>query len=336
MAASGYTPISLYYSTTASAVPLAANLANGEVALNTADMKLYAKNSSGVVTLLASNAGASGSVTSVAATVPTFLSITGSPITTSGTLAISLSGTALPTTSGGTGLTSFTSGGVVYASSSSALATGSALVFDGTQLGVGGSPTSLFSVGAGTASSYTDVNINGASTSNYGPYQSWASGGTKILEISSYGRVAGGTSTDSFITTVGSIPLVLGTNRTIRFQIGTAGQLGIGGATYGTSGQVLTSGGASAAPTWTTPTTGTVTSITVAAGTGMSGGGTVTTSGTVTLTNAGVTSVTAGTGISVSASTGGVTITSTASGGTTMLFCAFSTVGTDWYGTNGL
>jgi hypothetical protein len=54
---------------------------------------------------------------------------------------------------------------------------------------------------------------------------------------------------------------------------------------------------------------GTVTSITVSAGTGMSGGGTVTTSGTVTLTNAGVTSVTAGTGISVSASTGGVTIT---------------------------
>jgi hypothetical protein len=74
-----------------------------------------------------------GTVTSVAATVPSFLSIAGSPITTSGTLAISLSGTALPTTSGGTGLTSFTSGGVVYASSTSALATGSALTFDGTK-----------------------------------------------------------------------------------------------------------------------------------------------------------------------------------------------------------
>ena len=43
-----------------------------------------------------------GTVTSVAATVPSFLSITGSPITTSGTLAFGLSGTALPTTSGGT------------------------------------------------------------------------------------------------------------------------------------------------------------------------------------------------------------------------------------------
>ena len=38
-----------------------------------------------------------------------------------------------------------------------------------------------------------------------------------------------------------------------RFRIGSAGQLGIGGATYGTSGQVLTSGGASAAPSWGSP-----------------------------------------------------------------------------------
>jgi hypothetical protein len=37
-----------------------------------------------------------------------------------------------------------------------------------------------------------------------------------------------------------------------RFRVGPAGQWGIGGATYGTSGQVFTSGGASAAPSWTT------------------------------------------------------------------------------------
>jgi hypothetical protein len=35
-----------------------------------------------------------------------------------------------------------------------------------------------------------------------------------------------------------------------RFRFGSAGQLGIGGATYGTSGQALLSGGASAVPTW--------------------------------------------------------------------------------------
>lgn len=45
--------------------------------------------------------------------------------------------TPLPTTSGGTALASFTNKGVVYASSTSALATGSALEFDGTNFGVG-------------------------------------------------------------------------------------------------------------------------------------------------------------------------------------------------------
>jgi hypothetical protein len=56
--------------------------------------------------------------------------------------------------------------------------------------------------------------------------------------------------------------------------------------------------------------------VTVTAGTGMSGGGSVALGSSVTLTNAGVTSVVAGTGISVSASTGGVTIS--ASGGGTV------------------
>ena len=44
--------------------------------------------------------------------------------------------------------------------------------------------------------------------------------------------------------------LSLHTNNTERFRVGSSGQLGIGGATYGTSGQVLTSGGSGAAPSW--------------------------------------------------------------------------------------
>lgn len=52
-------------------------------------------------------------------------------------------------------------------------------------------------------------------------------------------------------------------------------------------------------------------SVTVTAGTGMSGGGAVALGSSVTLTNAGVTSIAAGTGISVSGSTGAVTVTST-------------------------
>ena len=59
MAASGYTPILIYASGTATNLPLAANLTSSasgaELALNYADGKLYYKNSSGVVTLLASS-----------------------------------------------------------------------------------------------------------------------------------------------------------------------------------------------------------------------------------------------------------------------------------------
>lgn len=49
--------------------------------------------------------GGGGTVTSVAMTVPAFLSVSGSPITGAGTLAVSLSGTALPIANGGTGQT---------------------------------------------------------------------------------------------------------------------------------------------------------------------------------------------------------------------------------------
>jgi hypothetical protein len=59
---------------------------------------------------------AGGTVTSVALSVPSVLSISGSPITSSGTLAIGYSGTALPILNGGTGSTTATgSGSVVLA-----------------------------------------------------------------------------------------------------------------------------------------------------------------------------------------------------------------------------
>ena len=64
-----------------------------------------------------------GTVTSVAATVPTFLSVSGSPITTSGTLAVTLSGTALPVANGGTGVTTSTGSGDNVLSTSPTLVT---------------------------------------------------------------------------------------------------------------------------------------------------------------------------------------------------------------------
>ena len=51
MSATGYTPISLYYSTTASAAPTAGNLTNGELGINITDGKLYYKDNLGAVQL---------------------------------------------------------------------------------------------------------------------------------------------------------------------------------------------------------------------------------------------------------------------------------------------
>lgn len=140
MAQAGYTPIQLYYSTTAAAAPVAGNLASGELAINITDGKLYYKDNGGSVQTIASKAtsatsgtsilygngsggfsnvtigsglsfvggtltasGSGGTVTSVGMTVPSFLSVSGSPVTGSGTLAVSYSGTPLPTANGGTG-----------------------------------------------------------------------------------------------------------------------------------------------------------------------------------------------------------------------------------------
>jgi hypothetical protein len=98
MAQTNYTPISLYYSTTASAVPTSGNLANGELGLNIADMKLYAKNSSGVVTLLASSSATTAVNTiSFGSTGLTPSTATSGAVTVAGTLAIANGGTGQTT-----------------------------------------------------------------------------------------------------------------------------------------------------------------------------------------------------------------------------------------------
>lgn len=95
---------------------------------------------------------ATGTVTSVAATVPAFLSVAGSPITTSGTLAISLSGTALPIANGGTGITSFGTGVSAWLGTPSSANLASAIT-DET-----GSGSLVF----GTSPTLTTPNINSA------------------------------------------------------------------------------------------------------------------------------------------------------------------------------
>jgi len=98
MAQTNYTPISLYYSPTAAAVPIAGNLVAGELALNTADEKLYFKNSAGTVKLLASNA-ATTPVTTITfgSTGLTPSTATSGAVTVAGTLAIANGGTGATT-----------------------------------------------------------------------------------------------------------------------------------------------------------------------------------------------------------------------------------------------
>ena len=66
----------------------------------TAGTGIAITNGTGAISIAAIN---NGTVTSVAMSVPSFLSVAGSPITGSGTLAVTLSGTALPVANGGTG-----------------------------------------------------------------------------------------------------------------------------------------------------------------------------------------------------------------------------------------
>jgi hypothetical protein len=113
MAQTNFTPISLYFSTTASAVPSAGNLVNGELAINITDGRLFYKNNSGVVTLLASASTASNSFSA---------GTTGFTPNTATTGAVTLAGT-LNVANGGTGLTSLTAGSLAFGAGTSAFST---------------------------------------------------------------------------------------------------------------------------------------------------------------------------------------------------------------------
>lgn len=192
-----------------------------------------------------------GTVTSVALTMPTVFTVGGSPITSSGTLAVTANGT---------------SGGVPYFDSATTMASSAALTANRLVLGggAGAAPTILGSLG--TTSTVLHGNAAGAPTFSAVSLTAdvtgtlvVANGGTGIATATAYGVVCAGT------TATGAWQVL---------------------ASLGTSGQVLTSGGAGALPTWTTiGGTGTVTSIDVSGGTtGLTtSGGPITTNGTITL-----------------------------------------------------
>ena len=152
MSQAGYTPILSYSSATASAVPLAANLSQGELAINTADGRLFYKDSAGVVQTMASKATGAigGSTTQIqfnnAGALGGSASLTwnGTVLTSSG-FSGPLNGTVGATTPAAGSFTTTTIGtsetlsygtanGVTYLNGSKVLTSGSALTFDGTSL----------------------------------------------------------------------------------------------------------------------------------------------------------------------------------------------------------
>ncbi len=108
MAQANFTPVSLYYSTNAAAVPLASNLVSGELAINITTGTLYYKDNNNAVQVLASKTAANG-VTSISfgSTGLTPSAASNGTVTVAGTLVINNGGTGLSTIgANGTVLTS--------------------------------------------------------------------------------------------------------------------------------------------------------------------------------------------------------------------------------------
>ena len=226
------------------------SISTGVKNINFVGATVTATNSGDDVTVNVS--AGTGTVTSVAATVPTFLSVTGSPVTTSGTLAIGLSGTALPVANGGTGVTTSTGTTNVVLSNSPTLVTPVLGAASASSLSNSGNLTFT-----GTGNRITGDMTNGTQANRLAFQTSTANSATAITAIPS------GTGTQSSInlfdnsdpTNAGSLnllsnaseksvraqisgtgtylPLTFYTNGSERVRIDTSGNVGIG-ATAGT------------------------------------------------------------------------------------------------------
>ena len=214
MAAAGYTPISLYYSSTATNTPLAANLTNGELAINITDGKLYYKDNAGAVQLLASKATTAGAITAVSVVSANGLAGTSSggatPALTLSTTVTGLlkgNGTAISAATSGTDYAPATSGtSILYGNGSggfSSVTIGSGVSFAGGTLSATGSGGTVTSVGAsftGGVVSVAGSPVTGsgtlaftiAGTSGGIPYFSSATGWASSAALAANSIVLGG------------------------------------------------------------------------------------------------------------------------------------------------
>jgi len=281
MAQSGYTPIQLYYSSTATNVPSGANLASGELAINIADGKLYFKNSSNAVTLLAQSSAANPvSTISFGSTGLTPSTATSGAVTVAGTLAA---------TSGGTSFSTYATGDIIYASASNTLAKLTAGTNGYVLTLASGVPTWAASSGGVTSFSASTTGLTPSSPTTgaivLGGTLAVANGGTGVT--TSTGTGAGvhqvsptlltpalGTPTSGILTSCIGLPLASGVTGTLPVGNGGTGLTTyttgdviyasttnvVGKLPIGTAGQVLTVAGGTIS--WATPASGGVTSIT--------------------------------------------------------------------------
>ena len=124
MAQTGYTPIQLYYSSTTTNIPLAANMASGELAINITDGKLFYKDNGGVVQVIGTKGGTGSSSNTQVLFNSSGLVAGASGLTWDGSFltASSIKDSAL------------TSGRITFAGASGLLSDASTLTWDGTYL----------------------------------------------------------------------------------------------------------------------------------------------------------------------------------------------------------
>ena len=277
MAATGYTPIQLYYSTTASTAPSSSNLVSGELAINILDEKLYFKNSSGTVKLLASTAGSNLTVGTTSVTSGTSGYILYNNAGTLGNLATTGSGSVVLATSP-TFTTSIDSGATFGAFASSTTltegytGTGASSTHNIATGALTGAFTKTVNIGTGgTTGSTTTINI-GSTTSGTTTVNGTLTLGTALAATS------GGTAQSTYTT--GDILYASATNVLSKLAVGTNGQvltLASGIPSWATaSGGVTT---ISFGSTGLTPSTATSGAVSVAGTLAVANGGTgVTTS----------------------------------------------------------
>lgn len=277
-----------------------------QIASTTANQLIYASSANSLAGLATANNGtlitSNTGVPSISSTLPS--AVQGN-ITSLGTISSGIwNGSLIPLTYGGTNANLTASNGGIFYSTASAGA-----ILSGTS-----TANQLLLSGASSAPSWSTATYPATTTINQLLYSSSANtiGGLATANnsvlITSSGGVPSISSTlpsavQLNITNLGTITAGTWNGTTIAVANGGSGRTSAtaysvicGGTTstgalqsvasVGTSGQVLTSAGAGALPTWATPTVGTVTSIT--AGTGLTGG-TITTSGTIAIANTAVT-----------------------------------------------